>query len=55
MKTLKFYSGLSTKEFEIIRTKEGYKITCILYGNEERENFKTLKETFDYIRGFYYG
>lgn len=53
-RTIKFYSGLSSKEFEIVKISTGYEVNGVLYGRFEFENFKTLKEVFNYIRRFYY-
>ena len=51
-RTIKFYSGLSSKEFEIVKIPTGYEVNSILYGRFELENFKTLKEVFNYIREY---
>lgn len=53
-RTIKFYSGLSSKEFEIIETKDGYEVGCIAYGEWFKECFTTLKDVFEYIRKYYY-
>lgn len=51
-RTISFYSGLSTKEFSIWKSKKVFKVGAILYGNYEEKEFKTLKDVFNYIRSF---
>lgn len=52
-RTIKFYTGLSSKEFEIVKISTGYEVNAVLYGGFVFENFKTLKDAFKYIREFY--
>lgn len=49
---IKFYSGLSTKEFNIYKNKDFYVLDVISYGEWDIIQCKSLKQCFNIIRSY---